>query len=212
MTFADALHRLEAALATSLPGAAAHAIFSPRPRRDWPAGFNPARIRHAAGLLLVFPVDDRPHIVLTVRADALGRHGGQVSLPGGVLDPGETFEQAALREAHEEIALPLDGVRVLGALTPLDIPVSGFRLHPIVASAAGRPALTPADAEVARILEVSVDELLDPSRMQTANRIHDGQAVAVPLLRIGTDEIWGATAMVLAEFLVLLGWQGQSTK
>jgi len=212
LLFRDTIDRLEAALATSLPGAAAHAIFSPRPRRDWPAGFNRARIRHAAGLLLVFPVDDRPHIVLTVRADALGRHGGQVSLPGGVLDPGETFEQAALREAHEEIALPLDGVRVLGALTPLDIPVSGFRLHPIVASAAGRPALTPADAEVARILEVSVDELLDPSRMQTANRLHDGQAVAVPLLRVGNDEIWGATAMVLAEFLVLLGWQGQSTK
>ena len=212
MTFADALHRLEAALATSLPGASAHAILSPRPRRDWPAGFNPARIRHAAGLLLLFPVDDRPHIVLIVRADALGRHGGQVSLPGGVIDPGETFEQAALREAHEEIALPLDGVRVLGALTPLDIPISGFRLHPIIASAAGRPALASADAEVARILEVSVDELLDPSRMRTANRIHDGQAVAVPFLRVGNDEIWGATAMVLAEFLTLLGWQGQSTK
>ena len=74
-----------------------------------------------------------------MRADAL-RHGGQVSLPGGVVDPGETFEQAALREAHEEVALPLDEVRVLGALTPLDIPVSGFRLHPIVAVQRGAAA------------------------------------------------------------------------
>ena len=212
LLFRDTIDRLEAALAASLPGASAHAILSPRPRRDWPAGFNPARIRHAAGLLLLFPVDDRPHIVLTVRADALGRHGGQVSLPGGVIEPGETFEQAALREAHEEIALPLDGVRVLGALTPLDIPISGFRLHPIVAAVAGRPALTPADAEVARILEVSVDELLEPLRLQTANRVREGQAIAVPLFRVGNDEIWGATAIVLAEFLDLLGWQGQSTE
>jgi 8-oxo-dGTP pyrophosphatase MutT (NUDIX family) len=211
LTFRDAIHRLQAALSAPLPGASAHAILSPRPRREWPAGFNPARIRHAAGLLLLFPVDDRPHIVLTVRADTLGRHGGQVSLPGGVIEPGETFEQAALREAHEEIALPLDGVRVLGALTPLDIPVSGFRLHPIVASAGGRPVLTPSDAEVARILEASVDDLLDPSRMQRANRVSDGRAVAVPMLRVGDDEIWGATAMVLAEFLTLLGWQGRST-
>src|SRR5438034_659701 len=171
LLFRDTIDRLEAALATSLPGAAAHAIFSPRPRRDWPAGFNRARIRHAAGLLLVFPVDDRAHIVLTVRADALGRHGGQVSLPGGAIDPGETFEQAALREAHEEIALPLDDVRILGALTPLDLQVSGFRLHPLVGATHLRPTFIPADGEVARILEVPVAALLDPAHVVLTNRV-----------------------------------------
>src|SRR5206468_4779557 len=151
------------------------------PRRQWPTGFNPARIRNAAGLLLVFPATkataelaenaekkdaqrslrsprlnvDSAHIILTVRAETLRRHSGQVSLPGGVLEPGETFEQAALREAHEEVALPLDGVRVVGALTPLEIPVSGFRLHPIVGVADARPALAPVDGEVARILDIS---------------------------------------------------------
>ena len=106
---------------------------SPQPRRAWPAGAPPDSIRDAAGLLLVFPdAADRPHIVLTVRADTLGRHGGQVSLPGGVIEPGESYAHAALREAHEEIALDARLVRVIGALTPVDIPVSGFRLHPIV--------------------------------------------------------------------------------
>ena len=94
-----------AASLRELPGAAAQERLAPVPRRAWPTGFNPARIRHAAGLLLLYPDHDRAHIVLTVRADTLGRHGGQVSLPGGVVDPGETFEQAALREAHEEVAL-----------------------------------------------------------------------------------------------------------
>src|SRR5205823_14133839 len=141
--------RLEVRLREPLPGAVAHARLAPRPRRDR-AGFNPETARVAAALLLVFPVDDRAHVLLTVRADTLGRHSGQVSLPGGVVEPDETFEQAALREAHEEVALPLEGVRVLGLLTPLDIPVSGFRLHPVVAARDTRPILAPSDGEVAR--------------------------------------------------------------
>lgn len=235
MTFADALVRLETGVRAELPGSSAHARLAPVARRAWPAGFKPARIRDAAGLLLVFPkektaeiaeraekdislrsprsprffLEHPAHIILTVRADTLGRHGGQVSLPGGAVDPGETFEQAALREAHEEVALRLDEVRVLGALTSLDIPVSGFRLHPIVAVSRARPALTPTDGEVARILEVGVDELLNPEHFVTTERERDGVRVTVPAFRVADVEIWGATAMVLGEFLALLGWPGQ---
>jgi 8-oxo-dGTP pyrophosphatase MutT (NUDIX family) len=213
VTFADALGRLETGLRAALPGPRAQDRLAPMPRRQWPGGLNPARARNAAGLLLVFPKrkeetadGDVAHIILTVRADGL-RHGGQVSLPGGVVDPGETFEQAALREAQEEVALAPGEVRVLGPLTPLDIPVSGFRLHPIVAVHPGWPHLTPSDQEVARILEIGVDELLDPRHFVTTERHRDGVAFAVPAFRIAGVEIWGATAMVLAEFLALLGWQ-----
>jgi 8-oxo-dGTP pyrophosphatase MutT (NUDIX family) len=220
VTFADAVARLEAGLRRDLPGVGAQARLAPVPRHQWPAGFSPARIRNAAGLLLVFPhgtdssrssrapssASDEAHIVLTVRADTLRRHGGQVSLPGGVLEEGETVEQAALREAHEEIALPLDRVRVLGALTPLDIPVSGFRLHPIVAMTGARPALAAIDGEVARILEVGVRELLAPASVVSTERVRDGVALTVPAFHVAGHEIWGATAMVLAEFLTLLGW------
>ena len=236
MTFAEAVSRLETGLKTGLPGSPAHAHLAPVPPRTWPAGFNPAKVRDAAGLLLVFPKEktgevaesaernlalrsprsprflpnrDAAHIILTVRADGL-RHPGQVSLPGGVVDPGETFEQAALREAHEEVALAVDEVRVLGVLTPLDIPVSGFRLHPVVAAQETRPSLKPSDSEVARILEVSVADLLSGEHFVTTERKRDGLSLTVPAFRIANVEVWGATAMVLAEFLALLGWVGPS--
>lgn len=217
MTYSEVVQRLESALARPLPGPAAQAILAPQPRREWPSGFNPARIRSAAGLLLVFPratessrargrdADGEAHIVLTVRSDAV-RHGGQVSLPGGAVDPGETFERAALREAQEEVGLSTTHVRVLGALTPLDIPVSGFRLHPIVGAVHRTPALTPSDGEVARILHVSVRELLDVRQVKKAERVRDGRTLVIPAFHVHGVEIWGATAMVLAEFLALLGW------
>ena len=206
MHYRELVDRLERALRAPLPGSAAHDLLSPQPRRQWPEGFHPSRIRNAAGLLLVFPVAERAHVVLTVRAGTLGRHGGQVSLPGGVVDPGESFDGAALREAREEIALPLDGVRVLGSLTPLDIPVSGFRLHPILAALDTRPRLMPAEDEVDTILEVAVDDLLNPAHLRSTDRERDGRRLIVPAFFVAGHEIWGATAMVLAEFLALLGW------
>jgi len=220
MQFPDVVTRLEDAFTRELPGAAAQAHLAPVPRRQWPDGFREEQLRHAAGLLLVFPdqmenakaakaarsASAEARILLTVRADTLGRHGGQVSLPGGVVDAGETFEQAALREAHEEVGLSTDLVRVLGALTPLDIPVSGFRLHPIVGVSERRPELTAAAHEVARILEPAVDALMAPECVVRSRRARDGVAMTVPGFHLEGVEIWGATAMVLAEFLSLLGW------
>jgi 8-oxo-dGTP pyrophosphatase MutT (NUDIX family) len=167
----------------------------------------PESVRDAAGLVLVFPdVDDRAHLVLTVRADTLGRHGGQVSLPGGVIERGETYTHAALREAHEEIALDTALVRVAGALTPIDIPVSGFRLHPIVGLMNSRPTLRPADGEVARILDITLEEIMAPGCVADTTRERDGRRIIAPAFCVAGHEIWGATAMVLAEFLSLVGW------
>jgi 8-oxo-dGTP pyrophosphatase MutT (NUDIX family) len=181
---------------------------SPQPRRAWPDGMPPPDIRNAAGLLLVFPdAADRAHIVLTVRAGTLGRHSGQVSLPGGVIEPGESYAHAALREAHEEIALDPSLVTIAGALTPIDIPVSGFRLHPVVGFSGAHPPLTPADGEVAKILIVAIDDLMSADALAQTTREREGRRIDAPAFCAGGEEIWGATAMVLAEFLAILGWR-----
>lgn len=205
MTHSELRSRLTTALAGPLPGVAAQARMAPQPRGGWPTGYSPEHLRHAAGLLLFFPVAQEPHLVLTVRS-TLVRHAGQVSLPGGVIEPGESAEAAALREAREEIGCASDGLDLLGRLTPVDIPVSGFRLHPVVAIADTRPVLTPSDDEVARILELPLHILLNPAIRSHQPMQRGTVELDVPVFRVEDVTVWGATAMVLAEVLTILGW------
>lgn len=205
MQFADVERRLVDALAGPLPGLDAQVHFAPRPRPGWRPGAGPDASRAAAGLLLLFPVGAQAHVLLTVRASHLPSHAGQVSLPGGAVEAGETIEAAALREAHEEVGLAPDCVRVVGRLTPLHIPVSGFMLHPVVGVTGTRPALRPADAEVERILEVSLDDLLDPARRLSRRVVREDRGeVEIPYIDVQGAELWGATAMILSELFWIL--------
>jgi 8-oxo-dGTP pyrophosphatase MutT (NUDIX family) len=188
-----------------LPGLDAQVRFAPRPRRPWQPEHAPGQTRTAAALVLFYPRDDRPHLVLTVRAGVLSRHGGQVSFPGGAIEPGEAIASAALREAAEEIGLDPSIVRVLGPLTPLHIPVSDFLVHPIVGVMDRTPMFTHASAEVARVLEVPFDDLLDPARVQVTTRLRGDLIVEAPYFDLEGEQVWGATAMMLAELIWIVG-------
>ncbi len=205
LTLPDIEERVRAAVASGLPGLEAQRLMAPRPRPGWRPLDWPEGTRRAAGLILIFPAP-APTLVLTVRSHALPQHAGQVSLPGGAVEPGEALDQAALREAHEEIGLDPDAARVVGLLTPLHIPVSGFALHPVVATADGRPGLSAEHGEVARILEVPVSELADPARMALTAGVRDGVDYDVPSFEVDGERVWGATAMILAELLWVLGF------
>jgi 8-oxo-dGTP pyrophosphatase MutT (NUDIX family) len=201
----DLEQSLRERLAGTLPGVQAQLRFAPSPvRSDWRAGHFPADSRMAAGLLLLYPGASDLAIPLTVRASGLARHAGQVSLPGGATDPGETLAQTALREAAEEIGVDPSAVRVLGELTPVHVIVSGFTLHPIVGVTDRRPDFVAAPGEVDEILEVALGDLRDASRIGRGTRIREGVAVEYPYFDLLGHQVWGATAMVLGEFICLI--------
>lgn len=204
----DWLNRLRDRLTRPLPGLDAQLRMAPSPRVGWDPLKFPEGTRDGAALLLVYPHDDTLQLALTVRGSGLRNHTGQVSLPGGRVDDGETFEQAALREAEEEVGVDPRAVDVVGRLTPLHIPVSGYLLHPVVGFTTVRPAFQRAEWEVARIIEAPISLLSDPRmvKREMRTRTVSGQTidVDVPYFDIDGEKVWGATAMVLAEFGALV--------
>ena len=150
--------------------------------------------------------------LLTVRSSTLRSHRGEVAFPGGRLEPGETPERGALREAWEEVGLDPAPVTVVGHLTPMPTVSSATLMTPVVATLGARPATRAAPGEVSRIFDVSLAELLAdgafveewwavPGR-RGAGGVPGGE-FPVWFFSAGGETIWGATARVLTELLCL---------
>lgn len=161
--------------------------------------------RRSAVLMLFGPhAGGGEDVVLTQRADTLRQHAGQVSFPGGGVDPRDASPQeTALREAHEEIGLDPAGVRVLGTLPSLPLSVTGFHVTPVVAWWESPSPVLAAEAEVARVERVSIADLMDPANRFTA--IAPARRFAAPAFEVDGLYIWGFTAIVLDALLTLTG-------
>lgn len=194
------------ALRQPLPGLPAQLRMSPPGRViETPAGTTP---RDAGVLLLLYPIHNELHFVLTRRTDRLGHHSGQISFPGGRREPHDIdITATALREAYEELGIDAAGIEILGALSKLFVPPSNFIIHPIVAYVRDAPAFMVQADEVAEVIDVPLAQLLDPSTKCVVSRpllSLNGQVVEAPAYYLAGHEVWGATAMVLSEFEWLL--------
>ena len=209
---ASPLYQIESFLRASLSRGElrpeAHTSLAPSSRRARQPGVIPRAARPAAALVLLYPMGQRVHLILTRRAGTLDQHAGQISLPGGALnelDVGlETIEAAALRESYEEVGLDIETIRVLGRLTPLYIPVSNFALHPVVGISDHRPTLLKAVREVACILEVSLSDLRQAGQPRQGIVCRETGTITVPFYEVQNERVWGATAMILSELLSLV--------
>ncbi len=197
------LEQVRAALALpDFDGEAAQLLMAPalRPRQRPAALATPPRL--GGVLLLLYGVDHELHLVLTLRPTYEGIHSGQVSCPGGRHEPPETLVTTALRETEEEIGVPPAAVELLGQLTPLYVLPSDYEVHPFVGfHAGGRPVFAPHTREVAAIIETPLRLLLDPATRAEEEWELRGLRMAVPFFLVGEHKVWGATAMILSEFV-----------
>lgn len=188
-----------------LPGLAAQRLMAPVGRI--PDGYNPnpPGARQSAVLLLLAPEERGESVlVLIERAHNGGPHAGQIALPGGVQEPEDRDLCAtALRETREEVGARVPRAAVIGALSRIYIPVSNFSIQPLVAAVPSFPLLQPEPGEVASILTPSISQIAESGGTMVVPR--DGQALRVPAYRLGSATVWGATAMILSEFLSILG-------
>lgn len=153
--------------------------------------------------MLLYPGEAGPSLALTLRRDDLPQHAGQVSFPGGALDPGERAADAAIRETHEEIGVDPGMIRIIGPLSTLWVIVSNFLVEPFVAIADRRPAFTLAEYEVAALVEAPLEHVRDPTRLHWHRVTRDGFVQRYPYFDLAGERVWGATAMMLGEFASL---------
>ena len=166
----------------------------------------------AAVLVLIAPHHDPAEdadaeVILIERVDRGGHHSGEMSLPGGRVEPGDaSLADAALREAAEEVGLDAEAavVRVIGELETFWIPVSGYRVTPVVAVAARRPELTPSPDEVVAIVRAPLAAFLPDAPIELVETTVRGFPLRFGAYPVQEHRVWGATARILGQLGALL--------
>lgn len=198
---------LQQALLSKLPGLEYQLNMAP-PYREVPdeAFIKAQQPREAAVLLLLFEREDKLHLLFTKRVAYPGVHSSQISFPGGKVELGDASKQhTALRETEEEVGVAAHKIELLGPLTPLYIPPSNFLVDPFVGHLLAPVTWQPQPSEVAEILEIPLPYLLKANARTEREIVVGGGNRRVPGFIWEDHFIWGATAMILEEFLAVAG-------
>ncbi len=198
--------KLRARLALPLPGDEAHS-----PLRATPVGSVIPRFEHKVApkpgsvLILLYPDNDHILFPLIKRPDYLGAHSGQISLPGGKAEPGEDYIEAALREGEEEIGIRKESIKVIGRLSDFFVIPSNFLVVPVIGYVYHKPLFVPDPVEVVKIISGDIGELMREDAVKEKEILAAGKfRMRAPHFEIEEEVVWGATAMMLNEFRIIL--------
>jgi 8-oxo-dGTP pyrophosphatase MutT (NUDIX family) len=198
--------RLSKRLMLPLPGSTAH-----EPMRATPVGPIKPKFEHkmppkpGSVLILLYEENGKIKFPLTKRPEYIGAHAGQISLPGGKAEPGENYIETALREGEEEIGIHPNELKVIGRLSDFFVIPSNFLIIPVVAYSMTRPTFIPQESEVVKILEGNLDDLVREDAIQTKEILAAKMyPMLAPHFLIENEIVWGATAMMLNEFRLIV--------
>lgn len=166
----------------------------------------PDNFRKSAVLILLYEQNNSLRFPLIVRPLYGGVHSGQVSLPGGSFEDADVnLENTAIRETSEETGVDPGNIQIIGPLTELYIPPSNFLVYPYVGIYKKRVVFNPNSHEVARVVEVDIEKILDEKRTgEKKIKQSSGDTLLTPYFNIDGLTVWGATAMILSEFKSVL--------
>ncbi|MDR6823834.1 MULTISPECIES: NUDIX hydrolase [unclassified Arcicella] len=200
--FVPFTEKIKKRLQEPLPGRIAHEKMLSDSRLKLKMPSPSERTRESAVLILFYPHNNNIYIPLILRPQYDGVHGGQMAFPGGRAEKeDENLVRTAMREAQEEIGVRLTDVKVLGTLTKLFIPASNFYVQPVIGFIPHKPDFYPDAREVDKVVEVSLEEMLNPSIIGRTIINVRGIEVDAPFYNIQEHTVWGATAMMIAELI-----------
>jgi len=199
MDFQHFITQLKITINNDLPGKESHQKMRVIYDQSIELPFSKINSTQAAVLILLYLADNEIYFFLTKRTDELKNHKGQISLPGGKQEGNEKLIDTALRETQEEIGINKTSISIIGTITPLFVPVTGFMIYPFIGYSLNKLNPKPDPVEVAKIFSVNISDLLNKENRTTEQRNIRGYDVQVPYFKLNDYQVWGATSMVLSE-------------
>ena len=204
MDFQHFITQLEITITNYLPGEESQQKMRVNYDQSIELPFSKNNSTASAVLILLYLEDNEIHFFLTKRSNELEHHKGQISLPGGTQEENEELTHTALRETQEEIGINKTSISIIGSMTPLFVPVTGFMIHPFIGYSSNKLEPTPDPSEVEAIFSVNISDLLNETNQTIEKRNIRGYDIEVPYFKLNNYEVWGATSMILSEFRDLI--------